>query len=159
MTTADTTTKTHTRARRRWPLTAAAATVLATGGLITWQMTQTTASAAPTTSLNLTTRPSDGTTRCPAPTIETLRTNTTAFEGTATSVKGDRVTLHVTQWYYGTAASTVTILHKDRLEDLTFTTGGHYLVAAKNRVVEPCGGTVGADHHMRDLYERAFPER
>jgi hypothetical protein len=160
MTTTDVTTQTNqSRSRRFGPLAVAAATVLAAGGLMSWQITTTTASAAPVASVSLTVRPSDGAARCAAPTVDVLRTNTTAFEGTVTSVRGDRVTFREIHWYLGTPASTVTITRRYRLEGVTFTTGGHYLVAAENRMVEPCGGTMEADHRMRELYARAFPVR
>ncbi len=99
-----------------------------------------------------------GSAKCAAPTVGILRKNSTAFEGTATSVTGDRVTFHVKHWYRGDAGvSTVTLEHIQGLESVTFTAGDRYLVTARDGEVGMCGGTVWAEPQMRDLYRRAFP--
>ncbi|MET8564059.1 hypothetical protein ABZV75_27105 [Streptomyces flaveolus] len=142
--------------RRPRLLAVAAAVLLAAGGLITWQSGRSGTHAPTAAPLVLTVRQDGGGARCAAPTVEVLRTNTTAFEGAATSVTGDRVTFRVSHWYRGDDASTVVVKRAKQLEGVTFTTGEHYLVVARNGTVTPCGGTVGAESGTRQLYRQAF---
>ncbi|GAB7101920.1 hypothetical protein JCM4814A_02340 [Streptomyces phaeofaciens JCM 4814] len=156
------TTDVHTQTSQpsRWQprlLAAAAAGLIATGGFITWQATHTTASHPSAAPLALTVQHTDEATRCAAPTVDILRSNTTAFEGTVTSVSGGKVTFRVTHRYRGDDLSGgVTMKQSMRLEDLTFAPGERYLVVARKGAVKPCGGTVGAEPDMRRLYRQAF---
>ncbi|MFF3934643.1 hypothetical protein [Streptomyces phaeofaciens] len=160
MTTTRTPVDTGTPRRNLRPrlLAAAAAAVLAVGGLIAWQVTRAPAAAPSAAPLVLTVQGTAGSTKCAAPTVDLLRMNSTAFEGTATSVTDDQVSFDVKHWYRGDAGvSTVTLQHIRGLEGVTFTAGDRYLVTARDGEVGMCGGTAWAEPQMRDLYRQAFP--
>lgn len=151
-----------TGSRRRNPrprlLAAAAAAVLTAGGLVAWQVTRAPVAAPSAAPLVLSVEGTAGSLKCAAPTAEVLRTNTLAFEGTATSVTDDRVVFRVRHWYRGDAGVRVVTLRAVRgLEGVTFTSGERFLVAAADGGVAPCGGTAPAEPQMRELYRDAFP--
>ncbi|MDT0479496.1 hypothetical protein [Streptomyces doebereineriae] len=166
--TADTTVRTSPRTsdRPRRPLlmAAAAAAVLTVGAGITWGVTATRdtppAVAAP---LALTVQQDTGggpATACAELDVTTLRQYTTAFEGTATSIDGDQITLRVDHWYRGEDASTVRLdnTHEGQLESFgqEFAVGQTYLVYAKDGKVPVCYGDAEATPKLRSLYDRAF---
>ncbi|MDO0917493.1 hypothetical protein QQM39_43885 [Streptomyces sp. DT2A-34] len=166
--TADTTVRTSPRTsdrpRRPLLLAAAAAAVLTVGAGITWGVTATRdtppAVAAP---LVLTVQQDTGggpATACAELDVTTLRQYTTAFEGTATSVDGDQITLRVDHWYRGEDASTVRLdnTHEGQLESFgqEFAVGQTYLVYAKDGKVPVCYGDAEATPKLRSLYDRAF---
>ncbi|WP_435227477.1 hypothetical protein [Streptomyces sp. Tue6028] len=144
------------RPRRTLLLAAAATVVMTTAGALAWQSTGSPASAPAAAPLVLTVQAADGATRCAAPSVGILRTNTTAFEGAVTSVTGQRVTFRVERWYRGGDGRTVTVEHAENLEAVSFSTGDSYLVAAKHGRIDACGGTAWAEPEMQDLYSRAF---
>ncbi|MFJ5774259.1 hypothetical protein [Streptomyces sp. NPDC093094] len=144
--------------RRPRLLAAAAAAVLAAAGLAAWQAASGSPGSAPSAApLVLTVSDTGGGTKCAAPTVGLLRTSTTAFEGTVTSVADGQVTLRVEHWYRGEDVTTVTLRQARETESGTFTAGDSYLVAARDGRVEMCGGTTWAEPQMRDLYREAFP--
>ncbi|MER6162653.1 hypothetical protein ABT147_45475 [Streptomyces sp. NPDC001868] len=142
---------------------AAAAAVLTVGAGITWGVTATRdtppAVAAP---LVLTVQQDTGggpATACAELDATTLRQYTTAFEGTATSINGGRITLRGDHWYRGENASTVRLdtSNEGQLEHFgqEFIAGQTYLVYAKDGKVPMCYGDA-ATPKLRSLYDRAF---
>lgn len=83
-----------------------------------------------------------------------------AFEGTATSVDGENVTLDVTQWFRGGDAAQVALTAPQGLEALiagiAFEEGQTYLITATDGVVNYCGFSDVASPELRALYEEAF---
>ena len=83
-----------------------------------------------------------------------------AFEGTATAVDGDRVTLTVDRWYTGGDAAEVTLTGPAGLEALiggiTFETGRQYLITAESGNVNYCGYSGVATADMRAAFDQAF---
>ncbi|MET9462653.1 hypothetical protein ABZY05_48030 [Streptomyces canus] len=163
-TTVRTSPRTSDRPRRPLLLAATAAAVLTVGAGITWGLTATrdtpAAAAAP---LALTVQQDTGggpATACAELDVTTLRQYTTAFEGTATSIDGDQITLRVDHWYRGEDASTVRLdnTHEGQLESFgqEFAVGQTYLVYAKDGKVPVCYGDAEATSKLRSLYDRAF---
>ncbi|MDX3309977.1 hypothetical protein ACWGH3_21455 [Streptomyces sp. NPDC054884] len=120
--------------------------MLTVGAGITWAVTATRdtppAAAAP---LALTVQQDTGggpATACAELDVTTLRQYTTAFEGTATSIDGDQITLRVDHWYRGEDASTGRLdnTHEGQLESFgqEFAVGQTYLVYAKDGKVPVC---------------------
>jgi hypothetical protein len=152
------------RPRRPLLFAAAAAAVLTVGIGITWGVTATRetppATAAPLV-LSLQQDTGGGpATACAELDANTLRQYTTAFEGTATSIDGDQITLRVDHWYRGVDASTVRLdnTHEGQLESFgqEFAVGQTYLVYAKDGKVPVCYGDAEATPKLRSLYDRAF---
>ncbi|MDA0270254.1 MAG: hypothetical protein O2919_04415 [Chloroflexi bacterium] len=83
-----------------------------------------------------------------------------AFEGTATAVDGDRVTLEVDRWFKGGDAETVVVVAPQGLEALiggiAFEVGGQYLVSATNGQVNYCGFSGEATPDLRAGFEAAY---
>ncbi|WP_157851260.1 hypothetical protein [Streptomyces flavovariabilis] len=138
--------------------------MLTVGAGITWGVTATRdtppAVAAP---LVLTVQQDTGggpATACAELDVTALRQYTTAFEGTATSIDGDQITLRVDHWYRGEDASTVRLdnTHEGQLESFgqEFAVGQTYLVYAKDGKVPVCYGDAEAAPKLRSLYDRAF---
>ncbi|MEU5198279.1 hypothetical protein AB0G86_30285 [Streptomyces scabiei] len=98
--------------------------------------------------------------KCAAPTIESLRQNELAFEGTVTATKGDSVSLEVDHWYRAPAdrsTATVRLTQDDsHSEAVSFQVGEHYLVTAENGTVPICGGTTVATDQTRGWFRHAF---
>lgn len=165
--TADTTVRpsprTSDRPRRPLLLAAAAAAVLTVGAGITWGVTATRDTPPAAAPLVLTVQQDTGggpATGCAELDVTTLRQYTTAFEGTATSIDGDRITLRVDHWYRGEDASTVRLdnAHEGQLESFgqEFAVGQTYLVYAKDGKVPVCYGDAEATPKLRSLYDQAF---
>ncbi|MGE3960078.1 MAG: hypothetical protein AB7F65_00180 [Dehalococcoidia bacterium] len=83
-----------------------------------------------------------------------------AFEGTATAVDGDRVTLEVDRWFKGGDAGEVVLLAPEGLEALiggiSFEEGEQYLVSATNGQVNYCGFSGPATAELEAGFEEAF---
>ncbi|MFF4347372.1 hypothetical protein [Streptomyces sp. NPDC001530] len=151
--------------RRHLLLAAATAAVLAVGGSIAWGMAATdspsssAASPSPAGPLTLTV-PEAPAAKCAAVTVDVLGSMQTAFEGTATSVKGNEVELRVDHWYRGGDSSTVQLQNDTEmvplLSGVEFSVGGHYLVTANDGRVSLCGYSAEADPQLRGLYEKAY---
>lgn len=84
-----------------------------------------------------------------------------AFEGTATAVDGDRVTLKVDRWFKGGDADEVVLLAPQGLDALiggiAFDTGGQYLISATDGQVNYCGFSGEATPELQAGFEAAFP--
>jgi hypothetical protein len=83
-----------------------------------------------------------------------------AFEGTATAVDGDHVTLEVDHWYKGGEVAEVSLIGTAGLEALIggipFEAGGHYLITATEGNVNYCGYSGEATAELRAAYGEAF---
>ena len=83
-----------------------------------------------------------------------------AFEGTATAVDGDRVTLSVVRWYKGGDAGEVAVIGPPGQEALiggiTFEVGGRYLVSATDGTVNYCGFSGEYTPELASGFEEAF---
>lgn len=83
-----------------------------------------------------------------------------AFEGTATAVDGDQVTMTVDHWYKGGDAAEVSLLGPAGMEALIggipFETGGRYLITATAGNVNYCGYSGEATPELRASFEEAF---
>ena len=83
-----------------------------------------------------------------------------AFEGTATAVDGERVTLDVDRWFTGGDAAEVALVAPAGFEALiagiTFEEGRQYLVSASDGTVNYCGFSGEATPELRAGFEAAF---
>jgi hypothetical protein len=83
-----------------------------------------------------------------------------AFEGTATSVEGELVTLTVDHWYKGGDAATVELTAPGGLVALIggidFVAGDTYLITASDGVVNYCGYTGPSTPEFRASFDTAF---
>ena len=83
-----------------------------------------------------------------------------AFEGTATAVEGERVTLEVDRWFKGGDAAEVALVAPAGLEALiggiNFEEGKQYLVSATDGTVNYCGFSGEATPELRAGFEAAF---
>ncbi|WP_316316845.1 hypothetical protein, partial [Clavibacter michiganensis] len=96
---------------------------------------------------------------CATVSVDGLRANDTAFEGTVTGIDGDTVTLSVTKIYAGTPGTTqqLTQISDDTTgSDTLFTTGKTYLVALSDGTVAGCGETGPSTPQLQALYAGAF---
>ncbi|WP_327723266.1 hypothetical protein OG920_03715 [Streptomyces europaeiscabiei] len=147
-------------AGRRNLLALAAVAALLVGGGITWGITTNQGSSPSAGPLALTVEGVDSgapSAACAKPTVDTLRGNSTAFEGTVTSEAGDRVEFRIDHWYRGGDTTTARLSNdEDWPEGWVFEAGQHYLVTAENGVVPVCGGTVRATDQDRNLFRQAF---
>lgn len=149
--------------RRFLPIAVGAALLVVVGG-VTWgvtsQGTSPSAAAPPSAPSLALTVPDAPAAKCAAVTVDLLRGMQTAFEGTATSVKGDRVELRVDHWYKGGGPTTVRLANDAKLAPLVngadFAVGHRYLVAANDGRVSLCGSTAEATKELRSLYEAAY---
>ncbi|MFC9842908.1 hypothetical protein ACFWFF_29090 [Streptomyces sp. NPDC060223] len=90
--------------------------------------------------------------KCQAPVPDQLAGYPTLFYGTATSVKGFLVSFHVDHWLRGGGTDTVLVSgDSDFPEQLTFTVGQHYIVAAdKDGTIPACGANAASDETWRE---------
>lgn len=83
-----------------------------------------------------------------------------AFEGTATSVEGEQVTLEVDRWFKGGDADEVILKAPAGLEALTggvdFSEGQQYLISATDGQVNYCGFSGEATAELEAGFEQAF---
>ncbi|MFJ3667172.1 hypothetical protein ACIPSE_12010 [Streptomyces sp. NPDC090106] len=148
------------RPRRRTALVAAAL-VVAAGG-IAWGAVGS-RDAAPS-ALVLKAAGESGEGRCAGPTLERLRDRATeptaAFEGTVTSVRGDRITFEVDHWYTDDGASTVQVTNVEHWEDgITFHVGDHGYIVAYNGSIGFCDNAFWTEPSLDGLFHRAFEVR
>jgi hypothetical protein len=104
--------------------------------------------------------PSDA--RCAVPSVELLRTQDTAFEGTVTEVGEGSATLDVEKWYAGEETEQVRVSTPSReivdlLLAVDFQEGGTYLVSATDGQVSLCGLSAEKDELISGLYAEAWP--
>ncbi|MFF4302349.1 hypothetical protein [Streptomyces sp. NPDC001601] len=145
---------------RRSLLGLAAAAALLLGGGITAGIAANSGNGHPATAgapLNLTLPGSAALGKCQAPVPDQLAAYPTLFYGTVTSVKGPLVTLHVDHWLRGGGSRTVLLSSDPDLpERLTFTVGGHYIVAAeKDGTIPRCGANWVSDETWQQ-FRQAF---
>jgi hypothetical protein len=146
------------RSRRQLLGLAAAAGLLLLGGGIAGGVMANNDNGHPASAgpLTLTTAGGFGSQKCVVPTADTLRGYPTLFVGTATSVKGSTATFRVDYWLKGGDAETVVLQSDvDQPENLTFTEGERYIVAAEDGVVPACGANV-ADDETVGKFRQAF---
>lgn len=97
---------------------------------------------------------------CLAFDVEILRPMEVAFEGTATAVDGDIVTLRVDHWYKGGDSAEVSLVGTQGLEALidgiAFEVGEQYLVTATNGTVNYCGFSGVSTPDLRAAFDEAF---
>ncbi len=145
----------------RWlvGIAAVAALVLAVGGIIalTGDDADPVAAGPP---LELNAAGEDPMASCIVFSVEELAKAPLAFEGTATSVEGDTVTLTVDQWFKGGDAGEVILNAPPGMEALIggipFETGGQYLITAYDGNVNYCGFSGESTPELRAAYEQAF---
>ncbi len=145
----------------RWliGIAAAAALVLAVGGVIalTGDDADPIAAGPP---LELNAAGEDPMAMCIVFSVEELAKAPLAFEGTATSVEGDTVTLTVDQWFKGGDAGQVILNAPQGMEALIagipFEVGGQYLITAYDGNVNYCGFSGPSTPELRAAYEQAF---
>jgi hypothetical protein len=165
------TTDTTSTTRRRW-LPAVAAGVLLTAGGVAWgvagnsgndnqpvAVAPTTAVSTPASVLKLTVGAAPNA-KCRAVDVADLRQMQTAFEGTATAIQGEQVSLHVDHWYKGGDATTVEVQSNadavTALLGVDFKVGGTYLITATNAQVSLCGESAPTNPDLLALYKQAF---
>lgn len=97
---------------------------------------------------------------CLAFDVEILATMPLAFEGTATAVDGETITLSVDRWFRGGDAAEVQLFAPAGMEALIggipFEMGESYLVTAADGTVNYCGYTGVATPELRAAFEQAF---
>lgn len=98
---------------------------------------------------------------CMPVSAEFLKDMPVAFEGTATAVDGDLVTLDVGEWFAGGDAATVELVAQSGMQALIggidFEVGTTYLVSATEGTVNFCGYSDVASPELRAIYDEAFP--
>lgn len=98
---------------------------------------------------------------CIAVSPEILADMPLAFEGTATAVDGESVTLAVEEWFTGGDAAIVELTAPAGLQALIggidFEVGTKYLVTATNGTVNYCGFSDVSTPQLRAMFEEAFP--
>jgi predicted small secreted protein len=103
-----------------------------------------------------------GSGRCMVPNAEALATQTTAFEGTVTSLQEGTATLEVDRWLAGGESEQVTVAAPDDdlralLSAVEFEVGKTYLVSAHERgQVTLCGFTAEKSPELEAMYTEAF---
>ncbi|GAA3543914.1 hypothetical protein [Kribbella ginsengisoli] len=152
--------------RRRWLPAVAAGVLLAAGG-IGWAVAGNSgnsdappAAVAPVKAPVKLTIGAAPNAKCRAVEVADLQGMQTAFQGTATAIKGEQVTLHVDHWYKGGDATTVEV-QSDADAVLTllgvdFKVGGTYLVTATDGHVSLCGESGESNPELLSLYKQAF---
>lgn len=170
--TTDTETRPTPTTRRRW-LPAVAAGVLLTAGGVAWGISAhngngnqpiaiapTTTASTPASVLKLTVGSAPAA-KCRPVEVADLRQMQTAFQGTATAIQGEQVTLHVDHWYRGGTATTVEVQSNadavTTLLGVDFKVGGTYLITANNAQVSLCGESAPTNPDLLNLYKQAFP--
>lgn len=144
-----------TQPGRTWYLAAAAAVVLFLGAFFGFQGT-----TNDTPPLQLSLGQSDALSSCMVLSVDVLAEMPVAFEGTATAVDGEAVTLEVDQWYIGGEASTVELHAPAGMQALIggieFGVGNQYLITANDGTVNYCGYSDVATPELRSLFDEAF---
>lgn len=92
--------------------------------------------------------------------VAILRDMKVAFEGTATAVDGDNVTLAVDHWYKGGEGDEVSLIGTAGMEALIggipFEVGNAYLITANDGQVNYCGYSGEATPEYRAAFDEAF---
>ena len=140
---------------------AAAALVLAVGGVIAFGDRTDGPSVAEGPPLELTAGGEDAMLSCIMFSVEELaRVAEIAFEGTVTSVDGSRVTLTVDHWFKGGDAAEVVLDAPQGMEALIggipFAVGDQYLITAQTGQVNYCGFSGPSTPEYRTAFEQAF---
>lgn len=140
---------------------AAAALVLAVGGVIAFGDRTDGPSVAEGPPLELTAGGEDAMASCIMFSVEELaRVAEIAFEGTVTSVDGSRVTLTVDHWFKGGDAAEVVLDAPQGMEALIggipFAVGDQYLITAQTGQVNYCGFSGPSTPEYRTAFEQAF---
>jgi len=99
--------------------------------------------------------------RCLPPSVESLRAQDMAFEGTVTALDDAKATLAVSTTYAGAPVDTVTVAVPDEaLTDLIlavdFRLGETYLVSSLDGQVSACGLSGPKDPLLDELYSEAY---
>ncbi len=83
-----------------------------------------------------------------------------AFEGTTTTVEGDRVTLAVDRWYAGGDTTEVVLVGQAGsgalIAGFDFEPGDQYLITATDGAINYCGYSAPATPEMRAFFDEAF---
>src|SRR6478735_8459245 len=100
--------------------------------------------------------------KCMVPNAEVLADADVAFDGTVTSIVGDRVTLDPAHWYAGDATDKVVVTAPNEqlqrvASAVVFRAGGRYLVSARDGHVTLCGFSAPYDEGLAAVYAEAFP--
>lgn len=100
--------------------------------------------------------------KCMVPNAEVVAEQSTAFEGTVTSIADGVVTLTVDRWYAGGTTDLARVqAPPDQMQALVgavdFERGGRYLVSATDGRVTVCGFSARYSSDLAALYEQAFP--
>lgn len=100
--------------------------------------------------------------RCLPPSVESLRAQDMAFEGTVIAMDDARATLEVITTYVGAPVDTVTVAVPDKdMVDLIlavdFRRGETYLVSSLDGQVSVCGLSGPKDALLDALYQEAYP--
>lgn len=123
------------------------------------EVTEVTSAGGSVTALEAT--PPEGDVRCAVPSVDLLRTQDTAFEGTVTEVGEGTATLEVDTWYAGEETEQVRVSAPSReivdlLLAVDFQEGGTYLVSASDGQVSLCGLSAEKDDLLTGLYDEAY---
>ncbi|WP_457207723.1 hypothetical protein [Nocardioides sp. P5_C9_2] len=124
------------------------------------EVTPVTSGGGSVTSLEVT--PTGEGARCAMPSVELLRAQDAAFEGTVTEVGEGTATLDVDQWYTGddetdqVRVSTPSREIVDLLLAVDFQQGDTYLVSASDGQVSLCGLSAAKDELLSGLYDEAY---
>ncbi|MCW2833280.1 MAG: hypothetical protein JWN68_1233 [Nocardioides sp.] len=107
------------------------------------------------------TLPPDSAGRCMPPSVENLRVQDTAFEGTVTAMTEQEATLEVSRTYAGTPASSVTVSvpgkdMSDLILAVDFQQGQTYLISSLDGQVSVCGLSGPKDALLEGLYQDAY---
>jgi hypothetical protein len=164
---------THNRSPLTWLVAAAAALIIAAGGVFAVMNGSADPeplpgagpepSASDPTVTELTAPGQDASpSRCMVPTAGPLSNADVAFDGTVTAMADGLVTLEPSRWYAGEPTDTVTVAAPNfdlraLLYAVTFKEGGRYLVAAtKDGSLMVCGFSAPYDERLAATYEKAF---
>lgn len=145
------------RTRPRWLLLGGATTTLAAAAAAFAILTPVTTPAGEHTGSGVMLAPPSA---CPTLSVDQIRANDTAFQGTVTRLDGDTATLQVSKVYAGTPGTTqrLTQIPDDTTgSDTLFTDGKTYLVALSNGAITGCGETGVSTPQLEALFNEAFP--
>ena len=155
-TTAPTTKITAGRGRQRL-LGLAAAAALLLGGGVTAGITAKSGNSHATEAVKELRLTGNGDGKCQAPVPDQLAGNPTLFYGTVTSVKGPLISFHVDHWLRGGGTRTILVSNDpDFPENLTFTVGQHYIVAAESDGSIPSCGANWVSEKTWQQFSDAF---
>ncbi|MDQ1131130.1 hypothetical protein [Microbacterium sp. SORGH_AS_0888] len=139
------------RGRRLFAGVSIGAVATAAAGLVIAGLVATPAIQAP--------GPDETSATCAPVSVDSLREFDTAYEATATAIKGDNVTLQVTQIFAGSPSKTLTVPQPGDPSTAEggglFAVGKTYLVASADDYVSDCDSGLATDD-LRQLYLEAF---